>query len=254
MQLAGELAKITLPSLIQMVRNGELTGKICLTRGVNTAFIFVDKGRIKHVESDVSEGRDALLELFLWNSGTFSYIDCSVESAPVTIAADEPAEKIFREGLAYAEGKKYLEQLRIGSSTVLRPAGKVSASPNPLLEALDGKRTLAEVSAAIELSRFEYIRCLQQLIADGLALVVEDFSDRDEDIVLPEWVISRLKQDNPDVSKAIVQMVIWVDRIKCWMYQADADLDRLVSSLEDQYESAPDSSSEINNKERCQSE
>lgn len=231
MQLAGELAKVTLPSLIQMVRNGELTGKICLTRGVNTAFIFVDRGRIKHVESDVSEGRDALLDLFLWSSGTFSYIDCSVEGAPLTISADEPADKILKEGQAYAEARKYLDQLRIGPSTILRASGR--ASTNSLLRYLDGRSTLAEVSGACNLTRFEYTRALQQIISDGLALVVEETQDQ-EQIVLPEWVLSRLKQDNADVSKAIVQMVIWVDRIKCWMYQADADLDRLVATLEEQ--------------------
>jgi hypothetical protein len=231
MQLAGELAKITLPSLIQMVRNGELTGKICLTRGVNTAFIFVDRGRIKHVESDVSEGRDALLDLFLWSSGTFSYIDCSVDSAPLTISADEPADKILKEGQAYAEAKKYLDQLRIGPSTILRPTGK--SATNALLAYLNGRSPLAEISGVCNLTRFEYTRALQQIIAEGLALVVEETHEQ-EQIVLPEWVLSRLKQDNEDVSKAIVQMVIWVDRIKCWMYQADADLERLVSTLEEQ--------------------
>ena len=234
MQLAGELAKINIPSLMQMVRNGELTGKICLTRGVNTTFVFVDKGRIKHVESDVCQGREALLELFLWSSGTFSYIDCSVETAPQTISAEEPADKILREGAAYAEAKKYLDQLRVGPATVLKQSGKPAGKPNLFLNALDGHKTVAEVSASCNLTRFEYMRCLHEIIADGQALVVEDASDRNEKIELPEWVVSRLKQDNTDVSRAIVEMVIWVDRLKCWMYQADADLDRLVCGLEEQ--------------------
>lgn len=234
MQLAGELAKINLPSLIQMVRNGELTGKICLTRGVNTAFIFVERGRLKHVESDIAEGRDALLDLFLWTSGTFSYIDCAVDSAPQTISADEPADKILKEGTAFAEAKRYLDQLRIGPSSILKSSGKQSSAINPLLDWLDGKRSVDEAAAAAGLNRFEAIRSLQELVAEGRALVVEEPRGRNEQIVLPEWVISRLKQDNADVSQAIVQMVIWVDRIKCWMYQADADLDRLITSLDEQ--------------------
>lgn len=234
MQLAGELAKINLPSLIQMVRNGELTGKICLTRGVNTAFIFVERGRLKHVESDVAEGRDALLDLFLWTTGTFSYIDCAVDSAPQTISADEPADKILKEGTSYAEARRYLDQLRIGQSTILKASSKQSSTTNALFPWLDGKRSIDEAAAASGLSRFEVVRSLQELVAEGRALVVEEPSRRNEQIVLPEWVISRLKQDNTDVSQAIVQMVIWVDRIKCWMYQADADLDRLISSLDEQ--------------------
>lgn len=239
MQLAGELAKINLPSLIQMVRNGELTGKICLTRGVNTAFVFVEKGRIKHVESDVADGREALLDLFLWTTGTFSYIDCAVESAPQTISLEEPADKILKEGAAYAEAKRYLDQLRIGPSTILKATGKQSAKPNALLDLLDGRRTIDDVTESLGYTRFDTVRLLQEIVVEGRALVVEEPGGRNEQIVLPEWVISRLKQDNADVSQSIVQMVIWVDRIKCWMYQADADLDRLVGTLEEHCSTGP---------------
>lgn len=48
---------------------------------------------------------------------------------------------------------------------------------------------------------------------------------------LPDWVIARLKQDNPDVGAAIVDMVIWVDRVKCWLYQTDFDLAAVISDL-----------------------
>jgi hypothetical protein len=45
-------------------------------------------------------------------------------------------------------------------------------------------------------------------------------------------VEARLKQDNPDISKAIVDMVIWADRVKCWLYQADSDLLNLAEEIE----------------------
>ncbi len=74
MQLAGELSKISLPSLIQLVRNGGLTGEISLAQGTNNATIFVEQGRILHVESDVGSGKEGFLELFLWLTGTFSFV------------------------------------------------------------------------------------------------------------------------------------------------------------------------------------
>jgi hypothetical protein len=48
---------------------------------------------------------------------------------------------------------------------------------------------------------------------------------------LPDWVIARLKQDNPDISAAIVDMVIWADRVKCWLYQTDSDLAAIIEDL-----------------------
>jgi hypothetical protein len=40
---------------------------------------------------------------------------------------------------------------------------------------------------------------------------------------LPDWVIARLKQNDPDLNKAITEMVVWVDRTTIWMYQSDAE-------------------------------
>jgi hypothetical protein len=56
-------------------------------------------------------------------------------------------------------------------------------------------------------------------------------SSQDESIELPEWVKARLKQDNENLSQAIIDMVIWVDRLKCWMYQADADLANVLEEI-----------------------
>jgi hypothetical protein len=75
------------------------------------------------------------------------------------------------------------------------------------------------------------VHAVHEIISRGLANVVE-FSSREDSIKLPAWVVSRLKQDNPDLSQAIVEMVIWVDRVKCWMYQADADLEKVIGEID----------------------
>lgn len=229
MQLAGELTKISLPSLIQLIRNGELTGKVCLIQGANTAFIYVREGRIVHVESDSDEGRPALLELFLWLSGTFSFVEANLESVPQSFPPDEPVEKMVREGLAYLEKKKHLDQLRVNGKTILRKTHD-KWTENPLWELVDGQTSLSQLNYSLGLSRYESINFTYELLINGHAVVVEP-AQADEQVDLPQWVISRLKQDNPDLTQAIVEMVIWVDRVKCWMYQADADMDRVVDQL-----------------------
>jgi hypothetical protein len=229
MQLAGELTKISLPSLIQLLRNGELTGKVCLTQGAHTAFLYVLDGRLIHAETDVEQGRAAMLELFLWVSGTFSFVESDLQSVPHTLAPEEPAEKLIREGLAYLDKKKHLDQLRVTPRTVLQPTGK--PAPDSLVYPhLDGITSLGTIADNLNLRRFDYICDVYDLLMQGAAVVVEPAAAADQ-ITLPPWVVSRLKQDNPDISEAIVQMVIWVDRVKCWMYQADADLDQVVAKM-----------------------
>ena len=63
--------------------------------------------------------------------------------------------------------------------------------------------------------------------------MVVEVRTSEDNVELPQWVTSRLKQDNPDLTQAIVEMVIWVDRVKCWMYQADADMNKIVGQLTD---------------------
>lgn len=229
MQLAGELAKMNLASLLRLVRNSELSGKIALTQGVATAFIYFQTGRPFHVEAEYATGKDALMELFLWQSGVFSYIECDVSELPCSLDTDEPLEKVLKEGVAYQEAVRYLEQLRINARTVFR--SNDSVSDDSFLLIMDGKTALSELVQVLGFSRSEYVVRLKQLVASGRAVVVEETASK-ERINLPDWVISRLKQDNADVSQAIVQMVIWADRIKCWMYQADVDMQRVITALE----------------------
>lgn len=229
MQLAGELSKMNLASLMRLVRNSELTGKVCLTQGVNSAFIFFENGEPFHVESDYGTGKEALMELFLWQSGTFSYIECSPDKAVSSLNADEPLERLLKEGISYQESLRYLEQLRISSRTVLKAVH--ADNTDAFLSGMDGNSSLAEIVERLGLSRFEYVLQLHKLLLTGKALVQEPLTVSDA-LKLPDWVISRLKQDNPDVTQAIVDLLIWSDRIKCWLYQADVDLERVIARLD----------------------
>lgn len=150
--------------------------------------------------------------------------------------------------MSYLEQKKYLEQLRITGDTILTATDRIeeltkAASNNPrltaalsmvqpILDRLDGQKTLASALADLSLSRRVYAQALAIILAEGLAVVVEQpVSRMSETISLPPWVLARLKQDNADLTEAIVDMVIWVDRVKCWLYQADSDFTRILEGL-----------------------
>lgn len=252
MQLAGELSKMNLASLIRLVRNSELTGKVCLTHGVNTAFIFFQSGQPIHVESDHGTGKEALLELFTWQSGTFSYIECLLEDIPESLSSEESLEKLLKEGVAYQEALRYLEQLRINSRTIFRVVGTLD--DDVFLAKMDGRTPLGEIVQGLALSRSDYVQRLQQIVSTGKALVVEAPLEAEAGIKLPDWVISRLKQDNADVSQAIVDLVIWADRIKCWLFQADVDLQKLISQIDSGYGQVQDKAAEMELEEEAELE
>jgi hypothetical protein len=251
MQLNGELSKVSLPNLVQLVKNGELTGKITLMQGARSASLFVEQGDVVHVDIDGFSGREAFFELFLWMTGSFSFIEGELGSAPRTLNPSEPEDsldRLLREGLSYLEQKKYLEQLRITGDTVLSMTDRireltVQAKSNarlaaalkmisPITQRIDGETSLGVALKELQLSRRAYAQSLAIILAEGLAVVVEKpITEKGESIDLPAWVIARLKQDDADLTQSIIDMVIWVDRVKCWMYQADVDFARILENL-----------------------
>ncbi|HEY9732282.1 MAG TPA: DUF4388 domain-containing protein [Drouetiella sp.] len=242
MQLTGELSKVSLPNLIQLVRNGELTGKIAFLNGARTATLYFDRGSLIHAESDGIVGKDSLMELFLWAGGSFSFMEDPLVNVARTLnpfLPEESTDRLLREGMAYVEQKKYLDQLRISGQTILKVTDQARRASKPLLavaapilERIDGQRNLAEALAHSTISRREYVQSVYACLAEGLAVVVEAMQPAShEQISLPPWVLARLKQDNVNISQAIVDMVIWVDRVKCWMYQVDSDFGRIIAEL-----------------------
>jgi hypothetical protein len=260
MQLNGDLAKVSLNNLLQLVRNGELTGKITLLQGAKTASIFVELGNVVHVEADNIKGREALFELFLWVSGSFSFVEGEFGGITRTLnpaSPEDALERLLREGMNYLEQKKILEQMRIGSDTILATTDRVeelilasASNPRlasalsmvqPIITRLDGRSPLAEVIADLNYSRRAYVQAMAIVLAEGLAIVVEPATaDERQPVHLPSWVHARLQQDNPNLTQAIIDMVIWVDRVKCWMYQADSDFAQILTNISGSSHAADD--------------
>lgn len=240
MQLSGELSKVSFSNLLQLVRSGGLTGKISLTQGARIAAIVIERGQPIHVEMEGMTGLEALYELFLWQSGSFGFTEGSIDALPRSISlnsAEQTFERMIKEGLSYADDKYYLDSLGVSPKTVLRSLASTGnyASTlmiNPGLERLDGVRTLADALVNLNFSRRDFVHTIAIWLSEGLAEMVTPVNaTKENQVSLPDWVVARLKQDNVDLSHAIVDMVIWVDRVKCWMYQADADLDKALGEI-----------------------
>lgn len=241
MQLSGELSKVNLANLLQLVKTGGLTGKITFSQGAKLATVFILDGIPVHAETEGEDGVEGLMELFLWASGAFSFNEETVDGVPLSIDGDDPDqsfERLLKDGMSYQEAKNYLDAYDITPKSILKPTGaNVSFAKQilsmPGVERLDGKSTLQEVLADMHLSKREYVHTVSSWMIDGLATRAEPLLLEDMDRVdLPAWVVSRLKQDNPDISQAIVDMVIWVDRVKCWMFQVDVDFYKIRKQIE----------------------
>lgn len=268
MQLNGELSKTNLFDVLRQAHEQKLTGKFLVTNAAQVANIYVERGRLVHAESESQIGRDALVELFVWQTGRFAFSECNVKDIPGTFSPKEPLEKILTEGKEYVEQKKYVDRLGITGKTILRltpAADEADDVDNPLLDLIDGKKTLYRILGKLNLSRRAYINSVHQLLSKGLA-AIDTLAAPDEvgmlpqslqtktsfaslpkpqaavplsslqgesNINLPEWVVARLLLDNTDLSQAIVDLVIWADRVKCWLYQADAELEGIVGKLEE---------------------
>jgi hypothetical protein len=240
-QLSGELSKVNLGNLLQLVKTGGLTGKITFSQGAKLATVYILDGIPVHAETEGEDGVEGLMELFLWTSGAFSFNEESVDGVPLTIDdedSDQSFERLLKDGLSYQEAKQYLDAYDISPRSILKPTGNAVSFAKqilamPGLERLDGRSTLAEVLSDLHLSKREYVRTVSSWMMDGLASRAEPVLLEDMDRVdLPAWVMSRLKQDNPDISQAIVDMVIWVDRVKCWMFQVDVDFYKIRKQIE----------------------
>lgn len=228
MQLSGELAKVNLPNLLQLVKTGGFTGKLSISQGVRYAIILVRDGYPVHVELEGATGADALMELFLWTSGTFAFNEEKVDGSKVSLPENLNLSALIKDGILYVQQKTFLEELNVNPDTILKNTGTAVSTAKLLqgykhINRLDGIKTLKEALAAERLSRREYVRTVAEWLENGLAEFVEPQSGQGNSLNLPTWVVSRLKQDNPDLTQAIVNMVIWVDRVKCWMYQTDAE-------------------------------
>ena len=242
MQLSGELAKVSFANLLQLVRSGGLAGKLTLSQGALLGAILIEKGLPVHAEIEGLSGKEALFEFFLWLSGTFAFSEGAFEglnkTLPRTIKfnnSDDTFERLLKDGIAYLEAKQYLDSLGVGPESVLKAADQKgdyarTLMQNPGLERIDGVRTLADALSALNLTGREFTLVVADWFYGGLVQIAKpDYGLGDNQVELPDWVVARLKQDNQDLTKAIVDMVIWVDRVKCWMYQTDADFERILA-------------------------
>ncbi len=259
MQLSGDLTKVSVPNLLQLVRTGALTGIISFNKDMNSATVLVENGYPCHAEAEGLQGLEAILELFLWNAGTFAFNE--EDANYISVCTDYELTKctleyILKEGMRYVESKKFLEDIGVSMHSILKPIEKTKKIHPPEMSLLDGKKTLKEALAPLDLSNSMFVTTVADWIMDELAEPVSLGANKAETVSAPEavnaadasavesirlppWVVARLRQENSNISKAIENMVVWTDRAKIWLYQLEGDFGKIRAVLEREQPGAP---------------
>jgi hypothetical protein len=240
MQFAGELNNVSLPNLIQLIGSGSLTGKMTLSNESTEALICFEKGHIVHVENDKGQGREVLFDLFLWPNGKFAFVEDTLQGVARSIDpanSSDTRDALLRDGMSYAEQRTFLEGLKIHDKTVLKAKEGFETVTDlqlrKVLDFLNGRTTLIQALQKAKITKLAATEVVYKLISQELVEVLGDVVvPKTQSVYLPDWVIARLRQDNRDLSQAIIDMVIWVDRVKCWMYQTDADLQVVLDNID----------------------
>src|SRR6516162_1657410 len=139
MNFAGDLSNVKLPNLIQLVESGGLTGKIAVSQESKKALVCFEKGQIVHVENEDKKGRDALMELFLWESGKFSFLEDDLQGVSRSLDPTNEVyriEALVRDGMRYADQKAYLHEHDVRDNTVLKRKSDPETASEPDMRAL----------------------------------------------------------------------------------------------------------------------
>lgn len=102
----GELARMSLASVLKHIGRSELTGQLEVLGEGGHARVFFHEGRPYHAVVQETAGTDALLEIFLWTAGTFIFVPDVVESDKTVT---ETLEYCLMEGLTVLDQKRRLE-------------------------------------------------------------------------------------------------------------------------------------------------
>jgi hypothetical protein len=150
-QLDGTLDKFPLRELIEMIVYSSVTGVLELHTGADVAQLFFRDGQPYHALAGVQTGGDALGAMFEQPAAAFRFV-ADRESAEVTLWAD-PWELIER---AVEQAQRWITiRARIPSADAVPALRQVPSSNQiqiseatwPVLAAVDGQRTIAEIAS-----------------------------------------------------------------------------------------------------------
>jgi GGDEF domain-containing protein len=194
--LYGNLSNLPIESLLQTFHNNQSTGVLIIKHKGLVGEIYFDSGRPVHCNYGGITGEAGMIELLLWQEGTFQFVP-DVVSPFQTVKQLVP--KMLMEGALIADYCKFLDErgVTLDSAVVANPV--TQEQYNTLLQ--DSAPVDADVQRKIFLAAGSPIKCSALVI--GFSLTRERWSPILFNLVKNGLlVLAQIKVDIPPVSPA----------------------------------------------------
>lgn len=114
--LEGDLTNLQMPTLLQSINMGKMTGRLDLQSGGEVAVIFFKEGTPLHCQLRNSEGEAAIIEAIGWDEGEFRFF---VESPHHRETIKKRLDLLLMEGAALIDQYKFLKEIGVSLDSYL---------------------------------------------------------------------------------------------------------------------------------------
>ncbi|HPU43028.1 MAG TPA: DUF4388 domain-containing protein [Dictyoglomaceae bacterium] len=181
MGLRGDLVSLPFFEVLQLLSSGKKTGKLQIEKGNKKAEIVFNDGRITYAKSGLSEYYEALMDLSLWERGSFVFVPGEVSMEPVSIDpvklwgdwssilhveqdTQTPTQGLDPFNILLA-ASKYLDMLHYFKEAVFIPVDNqnLNSSEDLVFPLFNGIKKLSEIIDSSELSAARILETTKSL-------------------------------------------------------------------------------------------
>lgn len=114
--LEGDLTNLQMPTLLQSINMGKMTGRLDLQSGGELSVVYFKEGLPIHCQLRNSEGENALIEAIGWDEGEFKFY---VESPHHRETIKKRLDLLLMEGAALIDQSKFLKEIGVNLDSYL---------------------------------------------------------------------------------------------------------------------------------------
>ncbi len=179
-EIAGSLAQLALPDLLQVLAMNKRSGRLVLQRGAERGEIHVGDGRPMNARAGTTEGEKALFRLLMWTEGTFSF---TPGPPPARQRIHRVMDDALLEGMRQSDERvRYTSLLPpLTAQVQLAPDADLPGDQHPVtaqvIELLRQPRTITELLDLAPATDLEVLTVLTTLMQKGVVRQAEGGTD-----------------------------------------------------------------------------